>query len=488
MRCLTFIFGCLMTCAWSFSHASVETHFQALRNKPDALYAFLKQMPKGGELHYHYDGSVYAETMLSLARKTNLCIHPVSMNSQFCHQDAHAVTIKDVLRQPPLETKIVQAWSMQDFVPHGETAHDHFFAVFPKVATLYATLRKQFLAAILQKAAEQHEHYLEIIAFGFDGDTYAKLIRHETDFAKKRAILLANPAFQRDVARIVAESHSFLPDARAALHCDTLPTQPACHIQVNFQCYVRRVQSLDAVFTQALAGFMAAEQSKTLVGINLLDIEDNPIAQQDYAQHMQIYGMLHALYPKAHIALHAGELFPKTIASHHVISPIRDAILIGHAERIGHGLDIQEEPDPEGLAKLMAEKGIAVEINLTSNRLIFGVRGQQHPLQFYLKHHVPVVLSTDDEGILRTDLTNEYLAAAQEHGLDYASLRRINRNTLTYGFIPGKSIWANPRTAIPVLDCQSLSSTTCQKFIEKNPKAKLQWQLEHDLLRFEQQW
>ena len=224
------------------------------------------------------------------------------------------------------------------------------------------------------------------------------------------------------------------------------------------------------------------------MAVNLVDVEDDPVAQHDYADQMRIFNYLHTLYPKVHIALHAGELFPKAVVAHSVQSPIRDAIMMGHAERIGHGLDIREEPHPEQLTALMADKGIAVETNLTSNRLLFNIDGTQHPLTYYLKHHVPVVLSTDDEGILRTELTNEYFDAVTRYHLSYATLKNINRNTLTYAFLPGQSLWLNPRLDIPVNACQSLDTPSCLRFIQSSPKAKLQWQLEQDFKVFEKQY
>lgn len=473
------------TCA----QASIDKHFQSLQKNPHALYAFLKEMPKGGELHYHYDGAVYTETMLNLATKNKLCIHPISLSSQSCQPKSHTFRIDDVVNQPSMIAKIVHSWSMQQFVPHHESAHDHFFSVFPKVATLYAALKGQLLAVILKKAAAQHEVYMEIIGFGLaEDDEYVKLIQNEKDLAKKRAILLNSNEFQHSVDEIIKESEAFLPSAHSRLHCAKHPEQGACQIQVKFQCYVRRVKSLDSVFAQALAGFMAAERSQEIVGVNLLDVEDNPVAQRDYAQQMQIFGFLHEQYPYVSIALHAGELFPKSVVKHTVTSPIRDAIEIGHAQRIGHGLDILDEPQPDKLATMMAQKAIAVEVNLTSNHLIFGVHGTQHPLGFYLQHHVPVVLSTDDEGILRTDLTHEYLSAAQQHHLNYATLKHINRNALTYAFMPGTSIWKDPVHAIPVLDCKDLKNAQCQKFIKNNMKASLQWRLEQDLEKFEKRW
>lgn len=483
----TFFSLILLAGYWTSSHASVEQHFQHLRSHPHELYDFLKAMPKGGELHYHFDGSVYAETMINLSTQDDVCLDAVSMASQPCQSGS--LTMKDVQKEPALFARTIRAWSMQDFIPRQESAYEHFHTIFPKLFTIQSKLRAPLLAAILQRAAEQHELYLELMAFGLPNDDhFAALIHDAHTYDKKRAILLADKAFQAQVKQMASASQTLLADAHSALHCATDPKQAACHITIRFQCYVRRVKSIDGVFAQALAGFLAAQQSKTIVGINLVDVEDNRIAQQDYEQHMLIFGYLHGLYPKTHIALHAGELFPKAQVPHRVISPIRDAILIGHAERIGHGLDILEEPHPDDLAAYMAKQAIAVEVNLTSNRLLFGISGSRHPLRYYLQHQVPVVLSTDDEGILRTELSNEYVDAVTHHHLDYATLKHINRNTLTYGFMPGQSLWQNAAKAIVVPACNNLNSLNCKQFIRKNPKAKLQWDLEQALKAFEKRF
>jgi len=56
-----------------------------------------------------------------------------------------------------------------------------------------------------------------------------------------------------------------------------------------------------------------------------------------------------------------------------------------------------------------------VEINITSNDLILGVSGKNHPLPIYRESGVPVALSTDDEGVSRiepaTPCTRESLGA-----------------------------------------------------------------------------
>jgi adenosine deaminase len=83
----------------------------------------------------------------------------------------------------------------------------------------------------------------------------------------------------------------------------------------------------------------------------------------------------------------------------------------------------------------MRARPVVVEISLTSNDLILGVRGKEHPLPAYLAAGVPVVLSTDDAGVSRIDLTNEYFRAPRDYGLSYRELKAIARNALRYSFL-----------------------------------------------------
>jgi adenosine deaminase len=75
-----------------------------------------------------------------------------------------------------------------------------------------------------------------------------------------------------------------------------------------------------------------------------------------------------------------------------------------------------------------------VEINLTSNDVILGVRGADHPLRAYLAAGVPVALSTDDEGVARSEITMEYVRAAHDQGLSYPVLKNMARTSLQYAF------------------------------------------------------
>ena len=143
---------------------------------------------------------------------------------------------------------------------------------------------------------------------------------------------------------------------------------------------------------------------------------------------------LHAQYPAVKITLHAGELTdglvpPETLRFH-----IRESVRIGHASRIGHGAGVMYEDDPLALLREMASKKVLVEIALSSNDMILGVKGSRHPLRTYLKYGVPVALVTDDAGVSRSTLTLEYRKAVEEQGLDYRTLKRLARNSIAYSF------------------------------------------------------
>jgi adenosine deaminase len=149
---------------------------------------------------------------------------------------------------------------------------------------------------------------------------------------------------------------------------------------------------------------------------------------------MRMIDYLRPVYPTAHITLHAGELADGLVPPDVLRFHVRESVEKGHAERIGHGTSAMQEDDPYGLMRELAAKKVLVEINLTSNDMILGVKGSRHPLRTYLQYGVPVAISTDDYGVARSSHTLEFLKAAQEHSLDYPTLKRMARNSIEYSF------------------------------------------------------
>jgi adenosine deaminase len=204
---------------------------------------------------------------------------------------------------------------------------------------------------------------------------------------------------------------------------------------------------------------------------------------------MRMLDYLHEIYPKVHITLHAGELTLAIVPPEELFH-IRASIERGHAERIGHGVDIMYEPDPTGLLRRMAKEKILVEICLTSNDSILGVGGARHPLLIYMRYGVPVALATDDAGVSRSTITQEYERAVETYRLTYTQLKKMARASLEYSFLPGKSLWADFDKGQKVTACardgaKLKPSGSCEQALSINRRASAQWQLEKAFADFE---
>src|ERR1043165_7274368 len=215
---------------------------------------------------------------------------------------------------------------------------------------------------------------------------------------------------------------------------------------------------------------------------------------QNFSLHMGMLKFLRTVYPHARVTLHAGELAPGLVPPEGLLFHIRESVMVARAERIGHGVDIMHETDPYELLKEMARRDVMVEICVSSNDLILGISGSRHPLATYLEFGVPVALATDDEGVARSEISLEFLKAAEDQGLGYLELTTFARNSLQYAFIAGESLWSDGRKFVPVAQCardvedMKLTSNSCRQFLTANEKSKLQWQLEQDFRAFEHEW
>jgi adenosine deaminase len=479
----------------------------AARANPLALRAFLVRMPKGGDLHVHLTGAVYAETWIKNGAEDHLCVNipsltfvqprlakggadspadckPADIPAERAFQDQH------------LFDALVDAFSMRGFVPSaGVTGHDHFFDAFAKFGNVSSRHTGEWVDEIATRAAAQNEQYLELmVAPPFN---HTAVIANELGWRPNRSLgefreqLLAH-GLRGDVAAIrdyLDQAESMRRDRE---RCGKPNQEAACAIQIRYLYLVLRASPPEQVFAQTLLGFEAASADPRIVGINYVQPEDAYRAMSDYALQMNMLGFLHGLYPKVQISLHAGELAPGMVPPSGLCCHIRLAVEEAHAERIGHGVDVMYEERPYDLLKEMAAKHVMVEINLTSNDVILGISGKTHPFPIYRRFGVPVALSTDDEGVSRIDLTHEYVRAVETYGLSYADLKQMARASIEHSFLPGASLWRRrDEFAFPVSECSSdrlgaaKPSAGCATFLHSSEKAQQQWELERRFGVFE---
>jgi adenosine deaminase len=271
---------------------------------------------------------------------------------------------------------------------------------------------------------------------------------------------------------------------REVLRCGTHHADPGCNVTLRYLYQALRGLPKEQVYAQILLGFELAQTDPRFVGLNLVMPEDWYVPMHDFKLHLKMLDYLHGIYPKVHISLHAGELAMGLVPPEALTFHIRESLEKGHAERIGHGTSVMNERDALGLLREMAKRKVLVEICLTSNELILSVGGQEHPLPVYLRSGVPVALATDDEGVSRSDMTHEYLRAAQTYPFSYTDLKRLARQSLEYSFLPGESLQAGRDCSADRPESANLTAG-CQKFLDANERARVQWRLEREFAEFE---
>ena len=467
----------------------MDRRLAELRKSPPELHAFLYAMPKGADLHNHLSGAIYAESFLEAAVEEHLCVDraalaltPPAAPGSVCAPgqiDAAAAQTDNTLRNA-----LIDSFSMRNFVPGRQSGHDHFFETFDKFG---AAGTSNLVAEVAQRAADQNESYLELMALSGGGPVAAlgetAGLTDDFDATRKKLEAAGLPQL---VAALRARVDRMEQTRMSKLGCARTPASPACRLQVRYVYQVLREFPKEQIFAEVMGGFALAASDPRVVAVNFVQPEDGYISMHDYHLHMTMVDYAKRIYPSVHVTLHAGELAPGLVPPDGLRFHIREAVELGHAERIGHGVDVMYEKDPAALLSEMRDRHIAVEINLTSNDLILGVRGDRHPFPVYRKHGVPVALSTDDEGVSRSQLTEEFERAVLTYNLGYADLKELARNSIEYSFAPGGSYWKNRKYGSIAAPCISgKPAVTCSEYLEKNEKARLGADLEERFAVFE---
>jgi len=474
-------------------------YLDSIRNQPSLLLAFLHDMPKGGDLHNHLSGAIYAEDFIDFAASDNLCVDRTTSRliappCDSCEHYTPKPAIRCAYGDQVLYNQIIDAWSMRNSRSSEESGHDHFFATFGKFGLAADNHTADGIASVVNRAAKEHLQYIEFMhtADGGAAPQLAMKLGWEDDYGKMRDKLLSGGL--KEIA--AATSQTLAEDdakVRKILKCDTPNPEPGCNVTVRYIYQVLRGLPHEAVFAQILLGFDLASSDPRFAGLNLVMPEDWYVPIHDFNEHMAMLDYLHGVYPKVHIALHAGELAESLVKPEDLSFHVRASVERGHAERIGHGASVMLEKDPLGLMKKMAERNVLVEINLTSNDMILGVSGDEHPLPIYMKYGVPVALSTDDEGVSRSDMTHEYLRAVEGYHLPYSELKRMTRQSVEHSFLPGQSLWTSTKESFrPVAVCASglagKPSHACSEFLAANERAREQMKLEAAFGEFEKKF
>jgi adenosine deaminase len=483
--------------------ARTSAYLASIAHDDSKLTAFLLALPKGGDLHHHLDGAVYAESYLRYAAADGDCLDatftivPPPCDAAQGLSPASRALNQDGISNYDYRNLAINAMSVRNYAP---TAGDtsilvHFFRSFGKFYRVINGHWPEMFAEVVHRAAIQHEVYLETMISPDKNKDIAlgTKVGWDPDFDRMRAKLDA-----AGMPALVAESTKNLDEAEAGmrtiLKCGTPAPDPGCGLTVRYVAYVLRDMTPEQVFAQIQLGFEAAAADPRVVAINPVEPQDDYLPMHDFDLHMQMFHYFHLRYPKVHLTMHAGELFPGIIAPEVMYDRqlIRKTITVGGAERIGHGLDIQYEKDSADTLRLMAAKHILVEDPIYIHEQIGpGIVGHD-VITTYLAAGVPVALATDDEGGIRSNLTETFVRAVQGYHIGYLGLKRLVRDSLEHAFLPGTDLWAAPEDfAHMQAACNGVALTAtpaspaCRALLASSQHAAIEWQEEVAFARFE---
>ena len=125
-------------------------------------------MPKGGDLHNHLFGGIYAESLIDFAAQDNFCVDRTTSVliappcDDACDRFASKPSIACAYQDHVLYNSIVDAWSMRNWAGE-EPGHDHFFATFDKFHLALFNHLGDAIAETASRAAADHLQYLELM-------------------------------------------------------------------------------------------------------------------------------------------------------------------------------------------------------------------------------------------------------------------------------------------------------------------------------------
>ena len=423
--------------------------------KADAagLNLFANMLPKGGDLHHHFSGAMYAETYLDWVQQKGFCVYKVSdadlqvekfqvaINPQELSATKRNICLsaQDVRNDNPFYRNLLSAWSSKDYANHFhvETAPDeHFFDTFKYFESVASQGYKEGLQLLKKRAKEENVSYLETLLSAGPAvnkpelqDLFNQLNEGASESKMDEVLLRAYQLLENDTdtAAKVDAYVNMVESASSGIDDE--------QFRLRFLSYASRNSKPEKVFGHLYTSFAAAHRSQKIVGVNIVGPENGYISMRDYALHMKLFELLGKQFPEVKRSMHAGELVLGMVPPEGLRFHIRQAVKVAGANRVGHGVDIVHETNATELLSFMAQNKIAVEINLTSNQDILGVAGSMHPMSVYKRFNVPMVISTDDAGVSRNNLSGEYLLFITRYQPTYNELKKTVYNSIQYSFL-----------------------------------------------------
>ena len=381
--------------------ASSSLRLDLLRIDSTKLAQYCLEFPKGGMLHIHPTGTRSRQTMIKLLEELNPEINGAEILAK--------ANDGELTQLYPSEIDFLSTLPVMKYLEYSEEEQDSILAFFflPDEPPIHDFMRFESIFSIneLLKQDESKARWVEETTY--------------LDFLNRCA--------EQNV-RYVEFTKVMWPSIETYEQLHTWAGQwyeeTGVHVRWN-SAFVRTLDfDTNSAWTNEFISILESHPCAELVGIDLLANETyTPALETGQNIYVPVLAANRQGILNIRPTMHAGELG--------LVSNVRDAMIMG-VQRVGHGVLLAE--DPVALEYAIS-KQLPIEINIYSNyRLQVNEDFSQHPFLDFLRLGLPVSLSTDDEGIFVTDITNEYMIAISYTDITHEELKQMSYNSITTSF------------------------------------------------------
>ena len=393
--------------------ADFGPQFERIKSQatPAQLYAFLYDLPKGGDLHHHFTLSSRPADILKAA---------TSLKNNRYYTRVRFANCEDPIDTLQFRTIQQSTWN---------ALPDCLKQEFAALDALTDKQRDDWTSSlILDKPGEGRNEFFEVIVRrlaepSHDPELSAALLERMLQRYSKEGLVYLET--QGAPLGFVDPAGKPTPlDTGANAFRETLNKPEVKRLGIETRFLVTGIRFAPTAEETLKRIYEFIDHNRDLwVGVNLAGREDNGKGYP--LRFLDTFRKLRRQYSGIHLSIHGGELDNPG-------PEVRQTLLLG-AERIGHGLNLITDPD--GML-LMRNGPYMVETSLVSNRLLeYTPDPIAHPFIEYLRFGIPVCLNTDDSGVWDSNMTDEYFSAVTTFKLTWDEVVQLGRNSLKYSFL-----------------------------------------------------
>lgn len=446
--------------------------FELRRKNHYEAHDFFAKFP-AGELHGHFEGTVWAEDYVDGLQgevmRTSKEIYldrRTLMPSKERDKEGTSVQISQLGKNESLLKAFQEALSVEagDKGQESLTGATRFFEVCDRIEKTRSLIPESELLWYVMRAAREanlvyQELFIELVTKPVEHEwkrEFRRLFKAHTNIENADAIQpILESAVERLAAWVEEFVHSYIEKldtccqkVGARLSPDN--PQPITSLEsvvpTRFHIQVMRTLSIPQFFAECLGAIHLQKRDPRVVCLQIVGPECHPKSIKLFQHQLTAVDFLVRKYSTeespVRVSWHAGEFTRKAMTPAQAKGRIRDSIDKGHATSIGHGVSLDRTYGMNELLKIMKAKGIPVHICLTANAIMLGIEGKDHPFLIYYKNGVPCTFNSDDGGIFREGLTDQFVRASRDFPeLNYEDMVKIAMNSITYSYLPGESIW-----------------------------------------------